>query len=1245
MISGPQRILGSRRAPFASGSLARASRGAWPLALLWALWTFATPELQAASPPTWKVSEAGRWRALEFGRGSRSGFSVVPADASGVRFTNRIRPDRYLTNQIYLNGSGVAAGDVDGDGWCDVFLCSVDGRCALYRNLGDWKFEEIAAKAGVACEGVAATGAAFADLDGDGDLDLIVNSVGQGTRVFLNDGSGRFAEKARINNGRAGMSLALADIDGDGDLDLYVANYRVRSVRDEPNTTFQMMQEEGHPVVVKVNGRPVTEPDLIGRFRVGPDGKVVENGEPDALFLNDGAGGFSPVSFTGGAFLDADGKPLRSPPYDWGLSVMFRDINGDGAPDLYVCNDFESPDRVWINDGHGVFRAIDPMMLRCTSMFSMGVDFADINRDGLDDFFVADMQSRGHVHRHLRVPDLPPSYLDRNANQTRPQYSMNTLFLNRGAGRFGEISMLSGVNASDWSWTPLFLDVDLDGYEDLLITTGHEMEMMNMDVIGEAEQRKGQKQMTPQELLDLRRLFPRMAIPNVAFRNKGNLEFEDMGRAWGFDFVGVSHGMAAADLDNDGDLDLILNNLNDGALLLRNDAQAPRVAVRLKGARGNSRGVGARIQVHGGGMTQSQEMIAGGRYLSSDDPQRSFAAFTDDGAFDIDVRWRSGARTHVSRVAANQAVEISEEKVAPPAPPAAPAASMFKNVSALLNHDHVDKPFDDFQRQPLLPRKLSQLGPGVAWTDVDGDGWEDLVVGGGRGGLLAVLRNEGGKQFSANTNAALQRRVPRDMTGVVGIGNMLFIGVSNYEDAKTNGGCLRVYDLARGVAGDSILGVHFSAGPIAMADVDGDGDLDLFVGGRCLAGRYPLPAASLLLRNDSGRFAPWRRFDNLGLVSGALFTDLDGDGQPELVLACDWGAVRVFTNLKAEPREVTEAWGLGGLTGFWNGVAAGDFNEDGRMDLVVSNWGWNHEPQQHVKTGNRLFYSDFTEDGVITTLEAYYEPEVSKMVPYRNLMSLSRALPFIRERVPSFRQYGESSVADILGDRFSRARELSVATFSAMILLNRTNRFEAIPLPVEAQLAPGFGVSVADADGDGHEDVFIAQNFLGTNPDTPKHAGGLGVWLRGDGRGGFRAWTPVESGVAITGEMRGSAVGDYDGDGRVDLAVGQNSGPTQLLHNETARPGLRVRLEGAAGNPLGIGATLRLEGSGKSGYTREVHAGSGYWSMDAPTQVMTLAGKPERLILRWPGREPQTIELPSQAREIRVGPDGKVIPP
>src|SRR5437016_5598482 len=346
---------------------------------------------------TWQEGNGFRSAALQIPAAGKPGFVQVPSVPAGILFTNKLAAERYLTSQIYLNGSGVAAGDVDGDGLVDLYFCGLDNDNVLYRNLGHWKFEDITAKAGVACPGLDATGAAFADIDGDGDLDLIVNTIGGGTRVFLNDGKAGFKEtSAGLNAGKGAMSLALADIDGDGFLDLYVANYRADTIRDHPQTRLHGNTVNGKLVVESVEGRPVTEPDLVGRFTLSDKGRIVEHGESDVLYRNHGGSGFSPLSFTDGTFQDEEGRPFREPPYDWGLSVMFHDINGDGAPDIYVCNDFASEDRIWINDGKGKFRAIPRLALRQTSLFSMGIDFADVNRDGQDDFIVLDMLSRSH---------------------------------------------------------------------------------------------------------------------------------------------------------------------------------------------------------------------------------------------------------------------------------------------------------------------------------------------------------------------------------------------------------------------------------------------------------------------------------------------------------------------------------------------------------------------------------------------------------------------------------------------------------------------------------------------------------------------------------------------------------------------------------------------------------------------------------------------------------------------------------
>jgi hypothetical protein len=486
--------------------------------------------------------------ALNVPQDGVAGFTLIDPKVTGVLFTNQVALETHLTNQIFLNGSGVACGDIDGDGRTDAYFCALAGSGRLFKNLGGWKFSDVTPSSGLALTGVPSTGAAFADLDGDGDLDVVINSIGAGTHLFFNDGQGRFQHSEQIlNPKRAGMSLALADIEGDGDLDLYIANYRTTTLRDEPNTRFNFRMLDGRPQVVGVGGRPLTEPDLTNRFNFtitsndkGGTFRHEENGEPDVLYRNDGHGHFDPVSFTDGTFRDESGAPLKQAPLDWGLSVMFRDLNGDLSPDLYVCNDFRSPDRIWLNDGHGQFRAIAPTALRSISLSSMGVDFADINRDGLDDFIVVDMLSREHARRQTQRAETQIEPLPIGAIEARAQVSRNTLFLNRGDGTYAEIAQRSGLDATEWSWTPIFLDVDLDGYEDLLISNGFERDNMNVDVVGEIERRVRLEKLSSRQQLDLRKNIPPLRTPNLVFRNEHNLTFSECSARWGFDLAAVS---------------------------------------------------------------------------------------------------------------------------------------------------------------------------------------------------------------------------------------------------------------------------------------------------------------------------------------------------------------------------------------------------------------------------------------------------------------------------------------------------------------------------------------------------------------------------------------------------------------------------------------------------------------------------------------------------------------------------------
>ncbi|MEK7675294.1 MAG: VCBS repeat-containing protein [Verrucomicrobiota bacterium] len=1267
----------------------------------------------AAAPLAWRQEPGCRVAALLLSAQDGAGLALQPPRQTGVWFTNLLPEARHLTNQILPSGSGVAAGDFDGDSWCDLYFCGLkDSGNRLYRNLGGWQFADLTAQAGVACLGLDCTGAAFADLDADGDLDLVVNSIGGGTRLFFNDGKGRFtAAPVLLNQGLAGMSLGLADADGDGDLDLYLANYRVATLTDAPGTRFSFKIINGKPTVSMINGRPLTDPEWTNRFRfnveMGPGGRGrfarEELGEPDAYFLNDGHGRFTPAPFTSGLFLDEEGRPLTAPLFDWGLAVLFRDLNGDGAPDLYVCNDFGTPDRFWLNDGHGRFRLAPLLALRQTSLSSMAADAADLDRDGYDDLVVLDMLSREHRRRLTQRNIMRPDLVASTEITGRPQYPRNTLLWNRGDGTYAEIAHYAGIEGSEWSWNPVLFDVDLDGYEDLLVPNGFVRDNNHADALNRIEAKKAGRRLSPLEELRLRALYPPLNTPNLAFRNLGNLRFAECSQAWGFDQPVISQGACLADLDNDGDLDLAVNNLNSVAGLYRNNASAARVAVRLQGQPPNTAGIGARITVSGGPVAQSQEIVCGGRYCSSDQAQRTFAAGIAR-LLEVRVRWRSGRETVVSNIPPNQVIEVIE----PPTPSSGPGQSVanraatpaaspavsgpietpapgalirFADVSDAIRHAHQDALYDDFERQPLLPRKFSNLGPGVAWWDIDGDGRDDLVIGGGRGGTIALYRNLGEGHFERRTDPAWDLPLERDAAGFAGVApGALLVAFANYEDGLTN----RPGVMAYGTAGPKPLLplVEASFGPLAVADYDGDGGLDLFVGARVVGGRYPAPASSRLYRRKSGELeldtANTKTLPD-ALVSSAIWTDLTGDGRPELVLACDWGPLRIFRNEqgKLAPWDVPITWpanaptrdetlmhmhrsfdarnarsdgvparaglaSLGKLTGWWNGVAAGDFDNDGRLDLIAANWGANTRYERWRPPALRLDLGDLNQDGSVDILESHYVAELQGYAPERMLDAVARSLPQLTERFPTHQAWAEASIDAVLGDWRGQAQRLEALWLESTLLLNRGDHFECRVLPAEAQFAPAFAVCVGDADGDGNEDAFLSQNFFGVEMDTSRYDAGRGLWLRGDGHGRMSPVRGQDCGVRVYGEQRGAALSDFDGDGRVDLVVTQNSAETKLYRNIGAKSGLRVRLEGVAGNPCGVGAVVRLRHGETAGPAREIRAGSGYWSQDSPVLVLGTAVPPAAIQVRWPGGRLTESLLPPGVKEVRVRANGEI---
>ncbi len=1200
-------------------------------------------------------------RPLIVPKGHAPGFTALNDQGSLTTFGNEIGVPLYRTNQILLNGSGVSIGDVNNDGRSDIVATSIGGPNALLVNQGNWAFENRALDAGISLDGSYCTGSVLADLDGDGDLDLLVASIRGGTFIFQNDGLGRFTDMTSSSGvlaGLGGMSIAVADYDLDGDLDFYVSHYRASALMDVPNARMNLGVKGGKKVITDFNGRPVTEPDLVNRFYVDERGGIGEYGEEDHFYRNLGNWRFERLSFIDGTFIDENGQSLTQAPFDWGLAVAFRDINQDGLPDLYVCNDFDTPDRIWINQGDGRFRALSRASMRQSSWFSMGVDFADVNRDGWDDFLTLDMLGSTHGARMTQLGDVAPAqHLIKNP-LGRPQFLKTALFINDGQGIYDEVGQFAGLAATDWAWCPIFLDVDLDGWEDLLISNGNERDGRNLDVAKELKELRAKHAMSDDRIFSERMRFPRLPSPNLAYRNNRDGTFTELGQAWGFGHVGVSHGVALGDLDNDGDLDVVVNHLNEPLGIYRNNASQPRVSLRLNGRAPNTAGIGARVFFRVGSVSQAQEIMAGGRYLSSDDAIRVFGVPDNtEGPMSIEVHWPNGFRSIVSQVEANRAYEVSEpepggnETPSPRKEAIGEEKQWFVDISPRVKFMHLREAFDDFSRQPLLLRRYGDLGPGISWFDIDGDSYDDLVVGAARGGRLGIFRNNEGGEFAFYDRAPFDRPSSRDTTSVLGVqlrtkDPALIIGLSNYEDGLALGGTIGHYRF-RAKSPVVIRGGNISSvGPLAMADWDRDGDLDLFVGARFIPGRIPESPESALFINEEGRFTEDKaisaELQSVGMVSGAVFTDIDGDAHLDLVLALEWGSIEVFLNREGRFERVTERWGIGGLKGWWNGVQAGDFNADGRMDIVASNWGSNTPYRRYDEQALNLYFGDFDNNSQVDLVLGAMDKDLGKRVPLRQLGTLARGLPALRQSFVSHDAFSKASTSELLERLKGDPTMLSAGYFQSTVFMNRADRFEAIPLPAKAQWSPAFGLAVADFDGNGSEDLFLAQNFFGVRNDIARYDGGRGLLLQGNGDGTFVAIPSFESGIAIYGEQRGAAVADLDHDGRVDLAVGQNGDLVKLYKNSAARPGLRVTLVGAEGNPTAVGASLWLSNDKIRGPQREVRAGGGYLSQDSPSQVLSLAGVATQLTIVWPGGKRTVHPLSERDHSLLVRSDGSI---
>jgi hypothetical protein len=1180
-------------------------------------------------------------------------FETLDAKQVGLDYFHKKSADPLLSPELTI-GSGVAMGDYNGDGLIDVFLPrSTDGG-RLFRNLGGFHFEDTTEAAGILSPARRwTTGATFVDIDDDGDLDLYVCGHGCPNHLYINEGSGKFVERGRqfgLDCSRASVMMAFADYDRDGDLDAYLVTNHLT-----PAEEFEYQLEYDRFGAPQVPERYREFRDTI-RSRDG-NYRIIETGQYDYLYLHNGDGTFRDVSETAGIRGTAAG--IRG--NDRGLSATWWDYNDDRWPDLYVANDFYGPDRLYRNNHDGTFTDVLASVMPHTPWFSMGSDVGDINNDGRFDFMGTDMSEHTDYRRKMtrRNPQSSGWFLDLT---NPPQYMRNAVYLNTGAERFHEIAHLTGMDSTNWTWSTRFVDLDQDGRQDVHITNGMSLDLDNNDLKHEA-QRVG-----PVDSDAYRRFWdaqPLLRQHNFVFRNLGDLRFKDVSRGWGLDHFGVSFGAAFGDLDNDGDLDLVVNNFEDNATIARNTGtHGHAVRIRLRGTVSNRWGIGATVRVRDGENWQASYLTLARGFMSASDPTVHFGLGDAERIDELVVEWPNGQRQSFANLPANRLYTITE----PAAPVAEPAAepkrefaSWFARATILPTATRSERLFDDFVREPLLPFRLSRLGPGIAVADVNGDRLEDLFLGGPKGSAGALILQSRARKwaYSSELFPPWSNDGDYEQLGVLlfdadGDDDLDLFVVTGGNECEPNDELLRdrlYLNDGHGVfshaASEQVPDLRDSGSVVAAADYDRDGDLDLYVGSRCVPGRFPETPASRLLNNQGGTFSDQTLEDgpdllNSGLVTSALWSDANGDGWVDLLVTHDWGPIKLFVNDSGKLRDATSKSGPADRLGWWNGVAGRDLDDDGDLDYVCTNLGHNTAYRVSADRPARLFYGDFNEDGQRVLIEAAYD-EQGRLVPTCSKAEFQRAIPLVESAFPTFHKFASATLADIVGSKaLDESFQLSANTVDSVILRNDgQGHFAVESLPILAQLAPGFGAVLCDFDADGITDIYIVQNNHSPRPDVGRMDGGTSVLLLGRTDATYSVCPIQQAGLLVPGDAKSVAVGDVNEDGWPDLIVGINDGePLVFEHQQViGRKMAAVRLRGRPGNPTAVGARVSVEYNDGLEQTAEVQAGGGYLSQQSAVLYFGLGDERQvkNVTVRWPNGEVTSHRpVPDDANEILI---------